>query len=153
MLFWVIMKKKKKPFCPCWSKEETIFCSQKERGKVTVVKAEKKHHFYLFLFVFSFPKIMSCCYGDQSIKTKCSSTDCNTVNSRAPARLTGEFSQLLKQRRGGEMHYRRIYIQYFALWSSHWPGGLIVCVFVCVTTILRNTPPQHCQCISSMGSV
>lgn len=29
-----------------------------------------------------------------------------------------------------------IYIQYFALWSSHWPGGLIVCV----TTILRTVP-------------
>lgn len=26
------------------------------------------------------------------------------------------------------MHYGRIYIQYFALWRSHWPGGLIVCV-------------------------
>lgn len=45
-----------------------------------------------------------------------------------------------KQYMGGEMHYGRIYIQYFALWSSHWPGGLIVCVFVCVTTILWNAP-------------
>lgn len=33
------------------------------------------------------------------------------------------------------MHYGRIYIQYFALWSSHWPGGLIVCVFVCVSVL------------------
>lgn len=44
------------------------------------------------------------------------------------------------------MHYGRIYIQYFALWSSHWSGGLIVCVFVvclCVSVCYnnRNTLP------------
>lgn len=50
------------------------------------------------------------------------------------------------------MHYGRIYIQYFALWSSHCSGGLIVCVCVwacvsecvrvpvCVTTILKDNP-------------
>lgn len=37
------------------------------------------------------------------------------------------------------MHYGRIYIQYFALWSSHWPGGLIVCVFcVCYGNTLER---------------
>lgn len=89
---------------------------------------------------FSFPTITSCCYLCESIKTKCSSTDSNILNIRQLVRCMGEFSQLLKQWIGREMHYGRIYIQYFALWSSHWPGGLLVCVFVCVTTILRSTP-------------
>lgn len=99
----------------------------------------------LSCFFLKFPTNISCCYRD--IKIECFST--NVLQRKYLERcmsgrvwLGGWEGSLSyrKQYMGGEMHYGRIYIQYFALWSSHWPGGLIVCVFVCVTTILWNAP-------------
>lgn len=68
---------------------------------------------------------MFFCY--RSIKTRCFLYRMSDSESEI-AGMRGELSQLLKTGGGvGEMHYGRIYIQYFALWSSRRPGGLIVC--------------------------
>lgn len=115
---------------------------------VKTKKKKKTCHVYVFHFPQSFPVVALT----RALKPKRFSPARHILNSRQLVRCRGEFSQLLKQWIGGEMHYGRIYIQYFALWSSHSPGGLIVCVFVCVTTILKDSP-LHCQCIGSMGSV
>lgn len=45
--------------------------------------------------------------------------ECNVLTEQISGEEQKTFSQLLKQWRGGEMHYGRIYKQYFALWSSH----------------------------------
>lgn len=52
------------------------------------------------------------------------------------------------------MHYGRIYIQYFALWSSHWPGGLIVCVlqqYFGTPPYTVNASAQWDQCSNVKG--
>lgn len=84
----------------------------------------------MLCFCFSWPQIISCCYRYESITTKCFSADCNMLRGRQLRCMGGGSAYDQNSGKGGEMHYGRIYIQYFALWSSHWSGGLIVCVFV-----------------------
>lgn len=125
-----------------------FFLSQTLKEKVAFLA-----HLLFFFFFCCFLALFSCrkrkSYCGKNVKRKEESFPnvCCCERRSAPSE---ELSRLPGQWEGGEMHYGRICIQYFALWSSHRSGGLIVCAFGCV--LQQCFGPLHCQCVASMGS-